>query len=140
MAYNLKLIRMTKAKSIREHSNELNNIFALVIGAFFLIEGVWGLFSATVFGIFTTNRTHAVIHIVLGVLGIIVGFRKTAGAYCTFLGILLILVGLFRFVPVASDIIVEALNVNAAVALLNIVVGLISLSVVYYRRPAELRN
>ncbi|PBQ30474.1 hypothetical protein CNR22_01390 [Sphingobacteriaceae bacterium] len=140
VACNLKIFSMTKSKDIREHSNPINNLFAILIGAFLSVEGVWGLFSELVFGVFTTNLTHAVIHLVLGVLGIILGIRKTAGGYCTFLGILLVLVGLFWFVPVAGELIVQALNLNRAGAILNILIGIISLSVVYYRRPAELRN
>lgn len=123
-----------------KHSNTLNNTFSIVIGAFLLVEGVWGLFSEMVFGVFSTNTTHAVIHIVLGIVGIVAGIKQNAGAYCTFLGILLILVGIFRFIPGADAFLITTLNVNGPVAWLNIIVGLLSLLVVSYRRPAELRN
>jgi len=130
---------MTKSENVKR-SNEVNNVFAISIGIFLLIEGVWGLFSDVVFGIFTTNITHAVIHIILGILGVVLGFRKNAGGFCTFLGILLVLVGLFRFVSGTGEFLIKVLNINEPVAYLNIIVGLISLSVVYYRRPGVLKN
>lgn len=103
------------------------DIFAIVIGAFLLIEGIWGLNSEVVFGILTTNRTHAVIHILLGLIGIVLGWRGAARGFCIFLGFLLLAVGILRFVPGVSDIIVSILNVNFAVAWLNIVVGAVAL-------------
>lgn len=101
----------------------------MIIGAFLVIEGIWGLFSPVVFGVLTTNLLHAVIHIVLGAVGIWAGSRGTARRFCIFLGALLVAVGILRFVPGAGDLIVTLLNVNAAVAYFNIVVGLISLAV-----------
>jgi hypothetical protein len=35
-----------------------------------LFEGIWGEFSDVVFGVLTTNRIHATIHILLGIVGI----------------------------------------------------------------------
>ena len=123
-----------------KHSNKVNNVFAILLGSFLLIEGTWGLYSDVVFGILTTNATHAAIHITLGIAGIVLGFRQNAGAFCTFLGILLILGGLFRFIPGADEYMVRLLNMNAPAAWLNIIVGIVSLAVVYYRRPGELKN
>ena len=40
---------------------------------------------------------------------------------------LLVAVGILRFVPVAGDLLVSLLNVNVAVACFNIVVGAVSL-------------
>lgn len=121
-------------------SNPVNNVFAIALGIFLLIEGAWGLFSEVVFGVLTTNITHAVIHIILGILAIILGIKQNAGGFCTFLGILLIAVGIFRFLPGTDALVINLLNVNKPVAYLNIVVGIISLAVVYYRRPGELKN
>ncbi len=103
------------------------DIFAILIGAFLLIEGLWGLTSDVVFGVLTTNRTHAIIHIGLGLVGLFVGWQQRARGFCIFLGILLLAVGLLRFLPGASDLIVQILNVNVAVAWLNIAVGAVAL-------------
>ncbi len=105
------------------------DIFAIVIGTFLLVEGIWGLTSPIVFGVLTTNLTHAIIHIVLGLIGIVTGWRGRARGFCIFLGILLLAVGLLRFVPGVRDIIISLLNVNIAVAWLNIIVGAVALLV-----------
>ncbi len=103
------------------------NIFAIFIGAFLLIEGLWGLTSPVVMGVLTTNTTHAIIHILLGAVGIVTGMRGRARGFCIFLGVLLLAVGALWFVPGANEIIVRFLNVNRAVALLNVVVGAVAL-------------
>lgn len=103
------------------------DIFAMVIGAFLLIEGIWGLTSPIVFGVLTTNLTHAVIHILLGVIGLATGWMGRARGFCIFLGILLLAVGVLRFVPGTDQLIVQILNVNFAVACVNIAVGAVAL-------------
>lgn len=103
--------------------------FALIIGAFLLVEGIWGLFSPVVFGVLTTNMLHASIHIVLGILGLYTGMQGGARKYSLYLGILLIAVGIMRFLPVLGDITVSLLNVNQAVAIFNVVVGAIAVIV-----------
>lgn len=114
------------------------NAFALLIGAFLLIEGIFGLTSPVVFGVLTTNLTHAIIHILLGVVGIGLGWMGRARGYCIFLGILLLIVGLLRFVPGASEFVVRILNVNPAVAWLNIVVGAVALLVAFMTNPSRI--
>jgi len=99
----------------------------MLLGVFLLIEGCWGLFSPVVFGVLSTNRLHAVIHIVLGIVGIPAGRSGAARNYLLGVGALLAVVGVLRFVPGASDLVVSLLNVNFAVAYFNIAVGLISL-------------
>lgn len=101
--------------------------FALVVGAFLLVEGIWGLSSPVVFGVLTTNLLHAVIHIVLGVIGLWTGLRTGARRFCLFLGVLLVVVGALWFVPGVGSIITSLLNVNAAVAYLNLGVGALAL-------------
>jgi uncharacterized membrane protein len=107
--------------------NRTRSLYAVFIGAFLIIEGIWGLFSPVVFGVLTTNITHAVIHIVLGLVGIRAGLKGGSRGFCMFLGVLLLAVGILRFVPSIGDLIVTVLNVNAAVAYVNIVIGIVSL-------------
>lgn len=109
----------------------LSGIFAVIIGIFLLIEGIWGETSDVVFGVLTTNRIHATIHILLGIIGIYTGLKGGSRGFLTFLGVLLIVVGVLRFVPVVGDFIVSILNVNPAVAYFNIAVGIVSLIVVF---------
>ena len=109
----------------------LSGIFAVLIGIFLLIEGIWGETSDVVFGVLTTNRIHATIHILLGIIGIYTGLKGGSRGFLTFLGVLLIVVGVLRFVPVVGDLIVSILNVNPAVAYFNIAVGIVSLIIVF---------
>ncbi len=108
--------------------------FAIVIGLFLLIEGLWGMVSSVVFWVFTTNTTHAAIHIILGTLGIIAGFRNNARVYCGFLGALLLLVGVLHFLPKVGDWMFNILAVNTYVAALNIIIGLIAIAAAIDKR------
>jgi len=107
----------------------MSSMFAVVVGAFLLIEGIWGLFSPIVFGVLTTNKLHAIIHIGLGATGIWTGMKGGSRPFCIFLGALLLAVGVLRFIPGVGELIVSILNVNHAVAYLNIAVGIVALLV-----------
>jgi len=109
----------------------ISGIFAVLIGVFLLIEGIWGEFSDVVFSVLTTNRIHATIHILLGIIGIYTGLKGGSRGFLTFLGILLTAVGVLRFVPGIGDLIVSILNVNPAVAYFNIAVGIVSLIIAF---------
>jgi len=39
----------------------------IIIGIFFLVAGIWGLFSTEVFSVLRTNRFNATIQIILGI-------------------------------------------------------------------------
>jgi len=116
------------------------DFFAILIGAFLLIEGILGLTSDVVFGVLTTNRTHAIIHIVLGLVGLLAGWKRSSRGFCIFLGILLLAVGVLRFVPGVGEIIVAILNVNIAVAWVNIAIGAVALLVSLAGRNSEIRK
>ena len=109
----------------------ISSRYAPIIGAFLLVEGIWGLFSPVVFGVLTTNVLHAVIHIALGIVGIWTGLKGGARGFCLFLGALLLAVGILRFVPGVGDLIVAMLNVNPAVAYVNIAIGIVTLLVAF---------
>lgn len=111
--------------------------FARILGAFLLIEGVWGLFSPVVFGVLTTNRLHAVIHIALGVTGLALARRPGVRPYLLGVGGLLAVVGALFFVPGVSGIVVSLLAVNSAVAMFNIVVGILCIAVALSARRSE---
>jgi hypothetical protein len=111
--------------------------FAAALGLFLFIEGVWGLFSPLVFGALTTNITQATIHIVLGGIGIGLGLRGPARGYCLFVGLLLPIVGLLRFIPATAPWVIEILNVNPAAGKLNIILGGLSLLVFFLSGRTE---
>lgn len=112
-------------------SGKINNIFSVVIGAFLLLAGIWGIYSETVFSVLTTSITYAILQIMFGVMGIILGLKKHAKGYCIFLGLLLIAIGILRFVPVAIHYVIDAFNINRPAAYLNIALGIVALIVAY---------
>lgn len=112
-------------------TNGISGIFAIIIGAFLLIEGIWGETSDVVFGVLTTNRIHATIHILLGIVGIYTGLKGGSRGFLIFLGILLAAVGALWFVPGVNELIVSILNVNQTVAVFNIIVGIASLIIAF---------
>ena len=102
------------------------NVFAIVLGIYLTIEGALGLFNPLLFGLFSTNPLHAVIHLMLGVSGIYAGLRNHARNFSYFTGFLLLVVGLLYFVPQIEPLLVKILNLNKAVAIFNIIVGIVA--------------
>jgi len=112
-------------------SGSLINHYTLLLSIFLLSEGIWGLFSYTVFAFMTTNLTHAVIHIALGITGIFLAINHKTYGYCLIVGSLLAVVGAMYMIPATRAIIVKLLNVNEAVAVFNVVAGGFALLVAY---------
>lgn len=109
----------------------LSSVLSLIITAFLLIEGIWGLFSPVVYWVLTTNRTHAVIHIVLGIAGLIARQRGAIKSYFGFLGSLLIVASGLWFLPSTRSLPQDLLNVNLAVAVLNLILGIVALVIAF---------
>ena len=103
--------------------------FALLVGAFLIVEGVLELNHSTVFGVFATNTTHGVIHLVLGIVGLLAALKGRASQFLTFLGALLLLVGVLWFIPPTRSMPENFFNVNRAVAIFNVILGGVSLLV-----------
>ncbi len=101
--------------------------FALLLSIFFLIDGVWEMISPVTFGALTGNATHGIIHIVLGIVGLIMASRGRAPGFLNFVGILLLLVAILWFIPGTRGTIEQILNANRNVAILNIILGIVSL-------------
>jgi uncharacterized membrane protein len=117
---------------MKDKGYNVTDIFAIGAGIFFLIEGIWGFFSPVTFGVFTTNIAHSVIHVFLGALAIVLAVtHQNSKGYLKFLGVLLLIVGIVRFIPTAQDIVINMLAVNVAVAILNIVLGTACLLTAY---------
>ncbi len=113
------------------------DILTMIVSIFLFLEGVWGLFSPVVFGIFSTNMLHAVIHLALGATGIFLSARARSREFAVFLGALLLLVGILYYIPDIGDLVVKLLNLNSSVAVFNIIVGVVLLSICL---PSTLRN
>ncbi len=110
----------------------------MVVGALLIIEGVWELFSPVVFGVLTSNTLHGVIHIALGAVGLWLGWNRGGRGWAIFLGLLLIAVGLLYYIPGAHELVVRLFNLNQAVAIVNFIVGALSLLVAFNSRPSTI--
>ncbi len=119
---------------------QIASIYTMLLGLFLLTEGIWGLFSPVVFGVLTTNTTHAAIHIILGITGIWVGAAERPRAFCFFTGSLLLLVGIARFIPGPDEIVTNLLRVNYVVALVNMGVGVLCITMAVITRPTRTRH
>ena len=113
--------------------------FALIFGAFLLVEGIWGWFSPVVFLLLTTNWLHASIHILLGLTGIATAMTRGARGWSMFVGVLLLAVGVLYFVPGISGFLVSLFALSQYVAILNIVMGVIAI-VVAKLSPSGVRS
>src|SRR5687768_7268368 len=103
--------------------------YTFLLSAFFLIEGIWGLFSSVVFGGLTTNTTHAVIHVLLGITGLLAWNFGNMRLYGTLVGLLLLVVGIMYFIPGTDNFTQRAFNLNRAGAYCNLAVGMLTLLV-----------
>lgn len=112
-------------------SGSLINNYALLLGIFLLSEGIWGLFSTTVFRFMTTNLNHAIIHIVLGAVGIVLSITHKAYGYLIATGLVLAAAGALYMIPATTHLMVRWLNMNEVVAVFNVVAGGIALMVAY---------
>ncbi|CAN5547951.1 hypothetical protein BH10BAC5_BH10BAC5_08990 [soil metagenome] len=112
-----------------KYNQQSIDILTMIVSVFLFLEGIWGLFSPVVFGIFSTNVLHAVIHLALGAVGIFLSARAKSREFAVFLGALLLLVGIFYYLPDLGDLVVRLLNVNSSVAVFNIIVGIVLLSI-----------
>jgi hypothetical protein len=109
----------------------LSSALTLLISAFLLLEGIWGLFSPVVYWVLTTNRAHAIIHLVLGVAGLVARRKGAIKSYFGFLGSLLLVVAVIWIVPAWRAVPRDLLNINWQVATLNFILGLVSLVIAF---------
>jgi hypothetical protein len=103
-----------------------SNRFTTAIATWLLVEGVWGLFSPQVFGVLSTNRLHAMIHLALAFWGLKAAFVGGAKTFLWVIGAILAAVGAIYFIPGGQSL-TDLLAVNEPVAVLNLVLGFASL-------------
>ncbi len=103
--------------------------FCMLLAVYLLLSGVWGLFSPTVFGIFTTDTLHAVIELALGATGIWASSGPRVYPYLISVGALVMVVGAMRFIPGLAELVIRLLNVNPALAIANLVVGAVAVGI-----------
>lgn len=104
---------------------------ALVLGVVFALVGVLGMMGTSIVGahgMFMTNMTHDLVHLVSGLLLIFVAL-KSAGSAATVLkvlGVVYLLVAVLGFV-MGGDMILGLIATNGADNLLHVVLGIVLL-------------
>ena len=115
------------------------NFYCIIIGMLLLVQGLYNLIDPPFLEVFTANSAHAVIQTVLGIAGIWTGLRGGTNVYAIFLGTFLLLVGLLYFISMTRMYVVDLLNINAPVAWLYLLFGVVSLLVVYLGKKLAAR-
>lgn len=103
--------------------------FALLAGAFYLTDGIWGFFSPMTFGVLSTNLLHTIIHTAMGVLGIYAARTTFARLWCIGVGLIVLPVGVLYFVAAVNGLLVSLFNLNHTVSIINIILGVVALVV-----------
>jgi len=103
--------------------------YALLAGAFYVTDGIWGFFSPITFGVLSTNLLHTIIHAAMGLLGIYAARTTFARLWCMSVGMIVLPVGVLYFVPAVNGLLVSLFNLNQTVSIMNIVLGVVSLVV-----------
>lgn len=106
-------------------------LYAVIIGGFFLVLGTSNLIDPPFLGIFTSNRLHAFIHLSIGLSGVWTGFKNRSHPFVLKLGILLIIVGVLFFFDPTKAWVADFFFMKLPVVWLNIIIGATSLVVLF---------
>lgn len=116
--------------------------FALVAGVLLLVEGVWGFFSPTTFGVLDTNPLHATLALGLGIAGIRMSpHYSSAKSFCFWAGALLLTLGAIARMPGFDTLMFVTLEMNQIEAVFSMGLGIAALGASYISRsrPVVLR-
>ncbi len=115
------------------------DFYCIIIGILLIVQGIYNLVNPPFLGVFTSNSLLAILHILLGIGGVWTAFKGGTYFYSIFLGIFLLIVGILYFIPPARLVMVDIFNVNAPVAWLNLLFGVVSLLVAFLGRKLASR-
>ena len=108
--------------------------FALILGIVLLLVGILGFFDSGLVGdngFFGTNTYQDVLHIIAGLFGLYVGTKGQGPGYNSAIGWIGIILGVIGFIPGVDDLLLSLLNINRAITVLHLVIGVVCLLVYY---------
>ena len=105
--------------------------YALILGIVLLIIGIWGFFTQSILNIFGVNATQSILHIIAGLFGVYVGTKGKGPGYNMTIGWIGIVLGILGYVPSVDTLLLQYLNINTAITILHLAIGVISLGVYY---------
>lgn len=105
----------------------------MVIGAVLFLVGIIGFVNDPIFGIFGVNAAQNVLHLIGGAIGVWFGMKSASGAkaYNMWLGVIAGVVGILGFIPGISGVLADIFDINTEISVLHIIIGAVSLGVVY---------
>jgi hypothetical protein len=113
--------------------------YTQLLTLFLLVTGCQGLFSDTVYQLFTINMTHAGIEIVLALVGMFWFVRGPQRAtYLVTVGSILMLVGALRLIPGPDALVISLLQVNEPLAFFNLGLGAVTIAIGVNDRRSQL--
>ncbi|HLC19611.1 MAG TPA: DUF4383 domain-containing protein [Candidatus Nanoarchaeia archaeon] len=105
--------------------------YALVLGLVLAVVGVWGLFTTSILGLFGVNVFQSVLHLIAAAFGIYAGTKGDGTTYNQVLGWIAIVLAVLGLVPGVKDVLLSLLNINMAITVLHLAIGVVTLGVFY---------
>ncbi len=108
--------------------------FALVLGIVLLLVGVLGFIGNSIVGdegYFGTNYLQDILHLIAGLFGVYVCTKGMGPGYNSIIGWMGVALGILGFIPGVSDLFLNLLNINTAITVLHLVIGVVALLVFY---------
>ena len=107
--------------------------FATILGIVLLVVGIAGFVGDGLGivrgGIFGTNATQDVLHVIAGLLGIWFGTKGMGTGYNQTIGWIAIVLAVLGFIPGISGLLTTYLNINTNISILHAVIGVVALLV-----------
>lgn len=111
--------------------------FALILGLVLLLVGILGFFDNALVGdsgLFGTNTFQDVLHLIAGAFGVYAGTKGRGQGYNMTIGWIGIALGVLGFIPGISGLLLDLLNINTAITVLHLAIGIVCLLVCYSGR------
>ena len=109
-------------------------VFALVLGIVLLIVGIAGFIENSFVGdtgYFGTNTFQDILHLIAGAFGLYVGTKGEGPGYNMSIGWIGVALGILGFIPAIDTLFAQLLNINKAITVLHLVIGVVALGVYY---------
>lgn len=113
--------------------------FALILGIVLLLVGIAGFIDNSIVGdegYFGTNMYQDILHLIAGLFGVYVGTKGMGSGYNATIGWIGVVLGILGFIPGVSGIFSDLLNINTAITVLHLIIGVVAL-LVYYAAPKQ---
>lgn len=110
---------------------DVQKLYAMVIGGVLAAVGVLGFFNNPILGLFAVNLAHNLVHLVSGALGLWLANSGKSQMFNQWFGITYTVIAVLGFIPVTAALLSSLLAVNMTDTVLHAALGLISLGVAY---------